>query len=340
MSDSRALRPIVILGPTAGGKSELAVGLAERLPEGGEVLGADSMQVYRQLDAGTAKPEPALRARVPHHLIDIVEPTERFTVADWVARADALIVELQQRGRRPIVVGGTNLYLKVLLEGMFDAPAQDPAFRASLEQAPTDELHRRLGRVDPAAAERIHANDRKRIVRALEVHHVTGRPISDQQRQWFDQGAEGPRGQGAKEVGYRHDPVLIGLDWPAEAINRRINQRVKRMFFPSREDASDRGDATESLPEEVRRLEAAGVLGAQAREALGYKQMLAHLHGRCTLEEAFEQTKIQTRRFARQQRTWLRRFRGVHWLPAAELEEGALVESGLAAVRQAEKDVR
>lgn len=333
MTELSSPRPIVILGPTAGGKSELAVALAERLPTGGEVLGADSMQVYRHLDAGTAKPDAELRRRVPHHLIDLVEPTQRFTVADWATQADTLIEQLQQRGRRPIVVGGTNLYLKVLLEGMFDAPTQDPAFRAALQDVPTAELHDRLQQVDPAAAERIHVNDRKRLVRALEVHHVTGQPISQQQRQWHDQGAEGSRGRGVEGgVPYRHNPVLIGLSWPAEAINPRINQRVKQMFFPPE-------GAGESLPEEVRRLEAEGRLGppdSQARQALGYKQVLAHLAGRCTLDEAFEQTKIQTRRFARQQRTWLRRFRGVHWLAAAELDEPRLIEQALAGAGRAE----
>lgn len=321
-------RPMVILGPTASGKSELAVALAERLGEpgapGGEIVGADSMQVYQHLDAGTAKPPTELRRKAPHHLIDIVAPTARFTVADWLRLADDLIARIPQRGRRPIVVGGTNLYVKVLLEGMFEAPAHDPAFRASLESIDAADLHDRLKRVDPAAAESIHPNDRKRIVRALEVHHLTGEPISARQRQWSEQ-ATGAGSTPRTPPAYRHDPILIGLDWPAEALNRRINQRVKRMFHPP---PSEAGDAVpESLPEEVRRLERAGLLGppgAQVREALGYKQVLAALAGRCTMDEAFEQTKIQTRRLAKQQRTWLRRFRGVHWLPAAELDAEAL----------------
>ncbi len=380
MSRSTLPRPIVILGPTAGGKSELAVALAERLLRGGEILGADSMQVYRHLEAGTAKPEPALRRRGAS--FDRHRRTDRALHRCRLARAaEALMADLQQRGKHPIIVGGTNLYLKVLLEGMFDAPAHDPAFRATLEPVPTPELHARLQQIDPAAAARIHPNDRKRTIRALEVHHQTGKPISEQQRQWGEaggQGAEGPRGQGTEGEGagagasgiYRHDPILIGLTWPAEAINRRINQRVKHMFHPQAvlpeaeipalnatplppnagsEERSDEGPdqppdqpehsiATplpESLPDEVRRLEAQNVLGPQAREALGYKQVLAYLHGRCSLNEAFEQTKIQTRRFAKQQRTWLRRFRGVHWLPAAELTPEALAEQALAAVGEA-----
>jgi len=291
------LRPIVILGPTAGGKSELAVQLAERLS--GEVIGADSMQVYRQLDAGTAKPEPALRARAVHHLIDIVEPTEPFTVADWLTRADGLIAELAGRGRRAIVVGGTNLYLKALLVGMFDGPPADMAYRASLDAIGTGELHTRLKSVDPAAGERISPNDRKRIVRALEVFETTGTTISEQQQEWAQEPAV-----------YRHNPVLIGLNWPTETINRRINARVKQMFEPA--------EGVESLPDETARLLSAGLLGLQAREALGYKQVIAHMAGEMTLDEAFERTKILTRRFAKQQRTWLRRFRVIGWIDAGE----------------------
>jgi tRNA dimethylallyltransferase len=326
MTPATPPRPIVIVGPTAGGKSELAVALAEWFH--GEVLSADSMQVYRHLDAGTAKPAAELRARVPHHLIDIVEPTQRFTVADWLAQAEALIASLQARGVRPIVVGGTNLYLKAMLEGMFTpAPAEarhdgsrddagacgiDPAFRASLAAVPGAELHQRLLTVDPSAAQRIHPNDRKKLTRALEVFHLTGRPISAWQTQWQ------PAACGAAEPApaYRHDPILLGLDWPVEAINRRINARVRQMFFPAA--------SAESLPDEVRRLDAAGLLGPQARQALGYKQVLEHLQGGLTLDEAVEKTKILTRRFAKGQRNWLRRYRGVVWLPAAEPDAPAL----------------
>ncbi|MFA9479686.1 tRNA (adenosine(37)-N6)-dimethylallyltransferase MiaA [Phycisphaerales bacterium AB-hyl4] len=321
-------RTIVILGPTAGGKSELAVALAEQLD--GEVLGADSMQVYRHLDAGTAKPEPELRGRVPHHLIDIVEPTDRFTAADWLERARTTIADLHARGKRAIVVGGTNLYLKLLLEGMFDAPApgtpgESPAFRATLEPIAAADLHARLQQVDPVAADRIHLNDRKRLVRALEVHHLTGQPISTLQTQW---------GQAQNAKLETRNFTLVGLDWPREAINQRINQRVKVMFAP---------DVGEPLPDEVRRLEADGLLGPQAREALGYKQVLAALaaeQGNAidrrihTMDDAFEQTKVLTRRFAKQQRTWLRRYENVHWLPATELTMSALTERALAASRQ------
>jgi tRNA dimethylallyltransferase len=330
MAPPDALRPIVLVGPTAGGKSELAVALAQRL--GGEVLSADSMQVYRHMDAGTAKPSAELRARVPHHLLDIVEPTERFTVADWLTRAEELIAGLRGRGLRPIIVGGTNLYIKALLEGMFSPGSADgretdldagidPAFRASLAEVPGAQLHQKLTAVDPPAAARIHPNDRKKLIRALEVFHLTGRPISSWQKQWQPAPAPGTD-PAAQAPGYRHDPILIGLDWPVEAIHRRINARVKQMFFPAA-----CGSTSESLPDEVRRLEAAGLLGPQARQALGYKQVCEHLAGGLTLDGAFEKTKILTRRFAKSQRTWLKRYRGVAWLAPAE--EGALTQAAL-----------
>lgn len=340
-------RPIVILGPTAGGKSRLAVEVAAAL--GGQIVGADSMQVYRHLEAGTAKPSAALRQRVMHHLIDVIEPTQRFTVHDWLRRAEPLIVDLQQHGRRPIIVGGTNLYIKALLHGLFEGPDQDAAFRDSLAAVPGVELHGRLRRVDPTAAERIAPTDRRRLTRALEVHHLTDKPISEQQTQWADQKpghAERPepvtKGRAhdpAPDLGpYRHNPILIGLHWPTDPINERINCRVKSMFYPARAttaaldhgcppDGYGSGAKPESLPDETRRLEKAGLLGPQAREALGYKQVLESLAGHHSLDQAFERTKILSRRYAKQQRTWLRRYRQVHWLDAATLSSDELVKS-------------
>ncbi|MEM7576110.1 MAG: tRNA (adenosine(37)-N6)-dimethylallyltransferase MiaA [Planctomycetota bacterium] len=315
-------RPLVILGPTAGGKSDLAVALSEALPKltgfrGGEVLGADSMQVYRHLDAGTAKPPGPLRQRVPHHLIDLVEPTERFTVRDWLNHAEQTLADCQARGVHPIVVGGTNLYLKALLEGFMDGPDHDPQLRADFAKRTPQELHAQLQQVDPDAAERIAPNDRQRLTRALEVFALTGEPISAMQAQWQDQPPNT----------YRHDPILIGLQWRAEAINPRINLRVKAMFKPDTvepELAAETCINGESLPDEVLRLDDAHQLGPQAREALGYKQCLATLRPEKypdladakleTLEDAMERTKVLTRRFAKQQRTWLKRFANVHWI--------------------------
>lgn len=303
-------RPIVILGPTAGGKSDFAVDLAERFAPA-EIISADSMQIYRHMDVGTAKPSIRLRERVPHHLIDSVEPGETFTVAHWLEHAERLMAFMQTRDVRPIVVGGTNLYLKALLEGLFEAPGQDAAFREQLADIETQVLHQRLAGSDPAAAERIHPNDRKRIIRALEVHHVTGQPISEQQTQWTDQ-----------DAGYRFNPILVGLHYEPAAINPRINLRVKAMFFPEKvepEMAAEISPRGESLQEETARLLETGLLpkASQAAEALGYKQVLQHFAGEMTLDEAFEKTKILTRRFAKQQRTWLKRFTGVQWIDAA-----------------------
>ncbi|MBX2850161.1 MAG: tRNA (adenosine(37)-N6)-dimethylallyltransferase MiaA [Phycisphaeraceae bacterium] len=311
-------KPIVILGPTAGGKSDLAVALAERL--GGEVIGADAFQVYRKLDAGTAKPDLSLRERAPHHLIDVAETTQRFTVHDWLGRAYQAIDEIQSRGRRPIIVGGTNLYMKVLLDGMFEGPGQDVAYRRSLDGIGTPLLHMKLMEVDKASAGRIKPMDRQRIVRALEVFELTGKPISELQTEWAGEESKGL------------DAMLVGLRWEAEAINPRINLRVKAMFYPDKVDPELAAGVCingESLIDEANRLRDEGHFEPivikdhapapnQAREALGYKQLLAWVEGGddkiTSLEEAFEKTKVLTRRFAKQQRTWLKRFAGTAWI--------------------------
>lgn len=334
-------KPILILGPTAGGKSDLAVNLAEQVPGGGEVVGADAFQVYRHLDAGTAKPDQSLLDRAAHHLFDIVEPTQRFTVYDWLSRARHAIAAIQARGKTPIIVGGTNLYMKALLEGMFEGPGQDAAFRASLDEVPTQSLHVRLQGVDPATAQRVKPADRQRIVRALEVHELTGQPISALQTQWEREEAKGL------------DAILIGLRWEAEAINPRINLRVKAMFYPEKvepEIARAVCIKDESLIDEVKRLNEQGCFEPiadpssvmdppstspnQARQALGYKQLLAWMEatddGIASLDDAFEKTKVLTRRFAKQQRTWLKRFTQTHWIDADQAGGPTAVEQALA----------
>lgn len=331
--------PIVILGPTASGKSQLAASLAERLGAScgamGQVISADSMQVYRHLDAGTAKPPPALRKRVRHHLIDVVDPADRFTVADWLGRADAAVERLQHLGIVPIVAGGTNLYIKAMLEGLWKGPAVNPRLRLQLAKEPAQALHGQLVKIDPEAAQRIHPNDHRRIVRALEVYQETGRPISQWQTQWDPSPNPSLKVQPVGHRGgsaYRHRPILIGLSWPVEAINRRINRRVKAMFYPEKVSPSLADEVIplgESLPEEAARLMDGGLLGRQARQAIGYKQVIDHLAGRCSLQDAFEKTKIQTRRFAKMQRTWLRRFRSVHWIEPDGMDEPSLVENAL-----------
>jgi tRNA dimethylallyltransferase len=304
---------VLILGPTAGGKTDLAVDVACRLPGdpgGGECICADSMQVYRGMDIGTAKPTARQRAAVPHHLLDLLDPGEEgFSVDTWLDLARRAIAEVRRRGRYPIVVGGTNLYVQALLEGLQDGPAPDAGLRRELEATDPAALRRRLEAIDPAAARRIHPNDRKRTIRAVEVYELTGRRISDMQRQWH-------RGTP------RRDVRIIGLDYSVEAINRRINARVREMIQAG-------------LVDEVRRLVRGGGPGRQAAEALGYRQVLDHLAGRMSLDEAAEQIKIRTRRLARQQRTWLRRFRvhpQAHWIPADALSRQELAEKSLAVI--------
>lgn len=282
----------VIVGPTAGGKSALAVAVAHALAARGtpaEIVTADSVQIYRGMDIGSAKPTLAEMEGIPHHLIDIADPNPgpagpAFTVADWLKAAEAAIASIKSRGAVPIVVGGTHLYIKNFLEGMFEGPGADEGLRERLRARGLAALRTDLERIDPAAARRIHPNDERRTIRALEVYELTGKPISEHQAQW----------DGKSTV--RDDCILIGLDWPSELLNPRINARVRQMV--------DLG-----LVEEVRNLWQARKLGPLAKEALGYKQLIAHFEGRCSVDDAIEKTKIETRRFGKNQRTWLKRLR-------------------------------
>jgi tRNA dimethylallyltransferase len=216
-----------------------------------------------------------------------VDPrSAEFTVRSWLDAAETAIQDIRSRGRHPIVVGGTNLYIRALLEGVFEGPGRNDALRAELEQVDAAELHDRLAVIDPESALRIHRNDHRRLVRAIEVHAATGIPLSVQQKEWSD------------TVRGRPDTRLLILDWPVEALNRRINARVKAML-------------ESGLVEEARRLQSEGGLGIQAQEAVGYREILNHLEGRCSLTEAEEQIKIRSRRYGKQQRTWLRRFSAV-----------------------------
>ncbi len=285
----------VIVGPTAGGKSSLAVEVAIALNGRAEIVTADAFQVYKGMDIGTAKPTLEERRGIAHHLIDLVEPSDSFTVHDWLRYAERTIADVRARGNLPIVVGGTHLYIKAFLDGMFEGPPVDAALRERLRAQPLAELRAELERADPAAAQRIHPADARRTARALEVFHQTGTPISDLQQQWD------------RENHSREDCVLVGLEWPAELINPRINARVKEML--------DRG-----LVDEACALHESKRLGPQAREALGYKQLIAHFEGRCSLDEAIEKIKVETRRFGKNQRTWLKRLRptpGSVWIDAS-----------------------
>lgn len=296
MAETKPL--LVILGPTASGKSQLAVQIACKT--GGEILSVDSMQVYRGMDIGTAKPTPAEQIQVKHHVIDVVHPNEPFTVARFVELADQVI---SSSSSPLIATGGTPLYYKALFEGLFEGPGADPALRERLREASNEELHAKLSAVDPEAAGRIHINDTKRLIRALEVFELTGRPISSFQSEWVD-----PKP--------RHSAVWVGLMWEKEALNRRINARVKAMVQAG-------------WLEETRELiRSYGRLSPTASEATGYAELIAHLEGRMSLEDALEQIKIATRQLARRQMKWFKRFRNVHWLagdaPQAELIDRVL----------------
>jgi tRNA dimethylallyltransferase len=311
---SEAVPILVITGPTASGKERLALAVAGRL--GGEILSADSMKVYREMDIGTAKPSPAERRAVPHHLLDVADPGETFSTARWLALAEAAIADVHARGREAIISGGTPLYLKALLEGLFKGPAADAAIRerlkAEADARGTAVLHARLAEVDPAAAARIHPNDLRRITRALEVWELAGRPISELQSQW---GRRRPS-LDPEALDGRWRPLLVAIRRSRDDLTRRIEARVRRMI-------------EEGLVEEVRcRAGRAGGLARGPRQALGYAEVLDHLEGRLAADELIPAIVAHTRQLARRQMTWIARFEGVRWLDVApDTPSDALAET-------------
>jgi tRNA dimethylallyltransferase len=286
---------VVVVGPTASGKSDLAVRLAELF--GGEVVNADSMQVYRGMDIGTAKPSAGLMRRVPHHLIGIVTPDVNFTAADFQQAARRVIAEIHARGRLPIVVGGTGLYIRALLHGLSPSPGGDVEFRAHLTGIADREgngvLLDRLRTVDPMAAGRLHVNDRLRIIRALEVYQQSGQPFSAHQS-----------GHGFAEEWCT--ALKIGIDVPRDELYRRINLRVEQML-------------ADGLVEEVQGLLAAGYdRNLKALRSIGYKEICAYLAGELSLSEATELIKRDTRHYAKRQLTWFKREAGIIWVEYPE----------------------
>jgi tRNA dimethylallyltransferase len=272
-----------LAGPTACGKSDAAIVLADRI--NGEILSMDSMSLYRGMDIGTAKPSAALRERVPHHLIELCEPHESFSVAQYLAAANSVARDVISRGRTPLFVGGTGLYLRALLRGVFDGPQIPPELRQQLEaefaSGSAERLYERLRAVDPTAARRIHANDAKRIVRALEVYVATGRPLSELQRQVPLPPEERP-------------PNVFWLSAPRRWLYERIDVRVEQMF-------------ASGLLDEVRSLLARQCpLSHTARQALGYKEVIAHLERDVPLAETVALIQRRTRQFAKRQYTWFR----------------------------------
>jgi tRNA dimethylallyltransferase len=296
-------RVIAILGCTASGKGELGRALAEHL--GGEILSIDSMKVYRGMDIGTAKPPANERARIPHHLIDVADPWEPFSAARFVEHADRAVAGTHARGRPVIAVGGTLLYFKAFYEGLFEGPSADEAVRSEIRARAAsigvEALHAELAAVDPAAADRMHRNDIRRIERALEVYRLTGKPITVLQTQWDNPTVR------RSDWNWR----LIGLRRERDAANRRINERVRRMI--------DAG-----LVEEVRRIwsDPRGV-STQARQAVGYAELFEHFADKLSLHEAIERIKIHSRRLGKHQRTWLRRMTKLNWFDLAPDQRSA-----------------
>jgi tRNA dimethylallyltransferase len=271
-----------LTGATAVGKTAVGIALAQRI--NAEIISLDSMTVYRGMDIGTAKPTPDQQAAVPHHLVDIVDPSVEFSVAQYVDAASATVADIRSRGKEPLFVGGTPLYLKSLLRGLFDGPPADWQVRQEIEQelahVGQPALYDRLVQIDPVAASHIHPNDSRRLIRALEVYRATGQPISHQQLQFEE-------GRPAEEC------RVSVLRRPREELHRRIEERVRAMVGAG-------------LVEEVRQLTSVGELGRTARQAVGYREALSYLAGEYDHDEMARRITYRTRRFAKRQGTWFR----------------------------------
>ena len=316
-------KKILILGVTASGKGRLAFELAQNM--GAEIISIDSMKVYRRMDIGTAKPPKEARQRISYHLIDVVEPSESFSVGTFLKMAYDSIEQITNHNKPIIAVGGTALYIKALLYGLFEGPAADQQLRDKLKKRAETEglinLYQELTKVDPVLAERISSNDAKRIIRALEVYQLTGKPISSFQKQWWaeDRGQIENDRRGTREEGRGtlylapqfiggvsgakgHNWTIIGLRREKAEENKRINARVKKMI--------DDGlvDEVKSLLGEEK------PMSPQAQSAISYAEIIDYLDGRCNLEETVELVKRNTRRLAKHQRTWFKTFRNVNWI--------------------------
>jgi tRNA dimethylallyltransferase len=298
VSASPFANALILTGPTGSGKTSLALELAERL--NAEIIAADSMTLYRGMDIGTAKPSAADRARVTHHLLDVLDPWESANVAWWLEQAAKCVADIDGRGKTPLFVGGTPFYLKALLCGLFPSPPMDEALRSQLEAEAKNEgpnvLHARLAAIDPPTARRLHPNDVRRVVRALEVWHLTGKPISAwQQQDWWD--SELPRFMPG---------ACLALEMPRAELYARIDQRVEEMFKAG-------------WIEEVCRLrELPRPVSREASQALGYREIGEFLDGRATEAQTITEVQLRTRQFAKRQLTW---FRG---LPGCEFCEPKL----------------
>lgn len=304
-----AVSALLIVGPTATGKTDLALGVAAEIPA--EIVNADALQLVRRLDVGTGKPSPQERSRVPHHLFDVIGPGESFSAGEYARRARLTVEGIAHRDRLPLVVGGSGFYLQALTEGLAELPEPDPQIRRTLrrewDEGREEELWAELETVDPDAADRLEPRDRQRVTRALEIHRQTGRSMS----RWL---AENP------PVPASFESRWLGLDLPPEAHHRRIATRVRHMVDRGwAEEVSDLLDAGHS-PE------------APGFQALGYREMAQVVRGEIDVEEAIESTVRATRRYAKRQRTWFRRWSRIEWLRADRPDEA--IERALEVARR------
>lgn len=290
------MRLIFILGPTAVGKTEISIIVAQQI--NAEIISLDSRQVYRHMDIGTAKPTSEEQQHVPHHLIDFVEPDQSFTVADYQKLADKKVQEISRRGKQPVFVGGSGLYFRAVVDGLFEGPGADQELRAKLREEAQkfgrEKLHQRLALIDPETAEKVHPNDLVRVIRALEVYEKTSEPISKLQHQWDE---EPPR----------YDFVAVGLNRPRKLLYQRIERRVDEMI-------------EKGLIEEVKRLLERYPRDCRAMQSFGYSEIASYLNGEIGLQEAIELTCRRTRRFAKRQLTWFRNDDRIRWLDLSQFQ--------------------
>lgn len=293
--------PILIAGPTAVGKSKMALALAEQI--GGEIISVDSMQVYRGLDIGTAKPSAADRVRVPHHVIDVCDLTESFDAAQFARLAHRAVAKIRSHGHVPILCGGTGLYFKAFLEGLDEMPSADVKLRAELETTPLEELLEELRERDPVTCGKIDKKNPRRVIRAVEVIRLTGKPFSEVKTQ-------------KSEVRSRK-PAFFCLTRQPEDLRQRINARVDEMF--------QRG-----LVNETRELLKHGLeQNKTAMQAIGYRQVVEHLRGQRSLADTIELVKTKTRQFAKRQLTWFRAQKGLQWVELGPEEKPEMIVANL-----------